>query len=288
MSKGILVVGLQPNDAGKTTLCKALIHGFKETGVTLVPFKPHSGIGYWSQFDALQRNLANGSLLSSDIMELEGAAQSLIPLEVLNPVNRLSHPVPDTGMLEEKLAFQEFIAERFTYHDGLTHKNVYYFNGALNLSRLRDMQTFYLRIKKNAQKIHFIRKFEDLVEAYSMNFDKATSSCYAGLRNMPLIVESFNDAAYPFNHAEDCDTVLCVASNTVLQFEERRYFEAIESRGKEKPRLQLTLSHVYAPSLIKAKFIVQPLTTDERNDPAKLTQNYSEVIKKIVETAQPT
>ena len=130
-----------------------------------------------------------------------------------------------------------------------------------------------------------MRKFEELVEAYSMNFDKATSSCYARLRNMPLIVECFNDAAYPFNHAEDCDTVLCVASNTILQFEERRYFEAIESHGREKPKLQLTLSQVYAPSLIRTRFIVQPLTNDERNDPAKLTQNYSEVIKKAVENA---
>jgi len=33
---------------------------------------------------------------------------------------------------------------------------------------------------------------------------------------MPLIVQSFNDAAYPFSHAEECDTVLCVASSTVL------------------------------------------------------------------------
>ena len=285
MSRKILVVGLQPHDAGKTTLCKALIYGFKEAGVALVPFKPHSGIGYWSQFDVFQRNLVNGSLLSSDIMDLEAAAQSRIPLEVLNPVNRLSCPVPDTGMLEEELAFHEFIVERFTHHDGIAHRNVYYLNGALNLSRLRDMQTFYVRIKRNAQKIHFIRKFEDLVEAYSKNFDKATSSCYARLRNMPLIVESFNDAAYPFNHAEDCDTVLCVASNTILQFEERNYFEAIESHGREKPRLQLTVSHVYAPSMIKARFAVQPLTTDERNDPAKLTQNYSEVIKKAVEDA---
>ena len=147
------------------------------------------------------------------------------------------------------------------------------------------MQTFYLRIKRNAEKTHFIRKFEDLVEAYSTNFDKATSSCYARLRDMPLIVESFNDAACPFNHAEDCDTVLCVASNTVLWFDGRRYFETIESHGKERPRVQLTVSHVYTPSMIKARFTVEPLTTDERNDPAKLTQNYSDVIKKAVENA---
>ena len=283
--KRVLVVGFQEHDAGKTTLCKALIYGFKEEGVPLVPFKPHSGISYWSQFDVFQRNLANGSLFSNDIMELEKAAQSHVPLEVLNPVNRLSYPVPDTGMTEERLAFQEFIAERFTSHDGLTHRNVYYLNGTLNLSRLRDMQSFFVRIRKNAEKIRFIRKFEDLVEAYSTNFDKATSSCYARLGNMPLIVESFNDAAYPFNHAEDCDTVLCVASNTILQFEERRYFGTIESHGREKPRLQLTVSHIYAPSMIKARFIVQPLTTDERNDPEKLKQNYSEVIKEAAENA---
>ena len=95
MSKKILVVGLQPHDAGKTTLCKALIYGFKEAGVTLVPFKPHSGISYWTQFDAFQRSLRRSTLLSSDIMELEAAAESQIPLEVLNPVNRLSSPILD-------------------------------------------------------------------------------------------------------------------------------------------------------------------------------------------------
>jgi predicted P-loop ATPase/GTPase len=283
MSKRILVLGLQPNDAGKTTLCRALIHGFKATGVRLVPFKPHSGIGYWSQFDTFQRNLVNGRLLSRDIMDLEAAAESKIPPEVLNPVNRLSRPVPDTGMPEEKLAFQEFIAERFTYHDGLAHKNVYYLNGEINFTRLRDMQTYFLKVKRDAEKTHFIHNFEELVEAYSKNFEKATSSCYSRLANMPLIVESFNDAAYPFNQADECDTVLCVASNTILQFEANRYFDAIEARDKQKMKLQLTVSQVYAPSMIEHRFIVQPLTVGERNDPVKLTQNYSEIIKLLTE-----
>jgi predicted P-loop ATPase/GTPase len=216
-------------------------------------------------------------------MELEAAAESQIPLEVLNPVNRLSGPVLDRGIPEEKLVFQEFMAERFTYHDGLTHRNVYYLNGTVNLPRLRDMQTFYLRIKRNAQKTCFVRKFEDLVEAYSKNFDKATSSCFRRIQNRPLVVESFNDAAYPFNNAEDCDVVLCVSSNTVLRFEKDKYFEAIELYGRQKSKLQLTVSQVYAASLFKEKFAVQPLSTEERNDPAKLTQNYSKVIKQITE-----
>lgn len=44
LSRKILVVGLQAYDAGKTTLCKGLIYGFKKAGITLVPFKPHSGV----------------------------------------------------------------------------------------------------------------------------------------------------------------------------------------------------------------------------------------------------
>ena len=97
------------------------------------------------------------------------------------------------------------------------------------------------------------------------------------------IVESFNDAAYPFNGAEDCDAVLCVSTNTVLRFEKDKYFEAIELYARQKSKLQLTVSQVYAASLIKEKFAVQPLSTEERNDPAKLTQNYSKVIEQITE-----
>jgi predicted P-loop ATPase/GTPase len=190
--------------------------------------------------------------------------------------------VLDRGMPEEKLVFQEFMAERFTYHDGVTHRNIYYFNGTMNLSRIREMETFYLTIKRKAEKTYFARNFEDLEEAYSKNFEQATSTCYKRVEDRDLLVESFNDAAYPFNKADDCDTVLCASSNIILQFEAHKYFEAIELHAKQKPKLQLTVPQVYTPSLIKNKIIVQPLSTEERNDEGKLTQNYSEVIKRLL------
>jgi len=277
----ILVVGLQPNDSGKTTLCKALIYGFKENGVSPVPFKPHSGISYWSQFDTFQRSLMKSTLVCSDIIELEEAAQSQLPLEVLNPVNRLSNPGSSTGISEEQLVFQEFMAERFTHHNGVTHKSVYYLNGTINFSQIRDMKTFYLRIKKNAEKTLFIKRFQDLVKAYVDNFDRATSSCYRHIKDKPLVIESFNDAAYPFNGAEECDAVLCASPNIVLQFETSKYFEAIKSYGGEKSKLQLTVSDIYASSLVKNRFLIQPLNRNERNEPTKLTRNYSRTIKEL-------
>jgi hypothetical protein len=136
----ILVVGLQVHDAGKTTLCKALIHGFRKHDVGLVPFKPHSGIGYWSQFDAFQASLTKGVLLSSDIMELEEAAQSRLPLELLNPVKGLSSPTLHREAAEERLASREFVAERFTHHDGSNCRSIYYLNGTINTNRMRGMK----------------------------------------------------------------------------------------------------------------------------------------------------
>jgi predicted P-loop ATPase/GTPase len=216
-SMRILVVGFLPHNADKTTLCKALIYGARERGVSLVPFKPHSGISFWSQFDTFQEGLSRGSLLSSDIIELEQAANSRLPLEVLNPVNRLSSPVLDRGMPEEKLVFQEFVAERFTHHDGTSIRNEYFLNGTKNLSRMRGMTDFFETIRKSAEKMVFIRNFQQLVQAYVDNFEKATSTCYRRLEDKPLLVESFNDAAYRFIQAEDCNVVLCVSSNTVLR-----------------------------------------------------------------------
>jgi predicted P-loop ATPase/GTPase len=153
----VLVVGLQPHSAGKATLCKALIYGFKDRGFDLVPFKPHSGISYWSQFDTFQESLMRGSLLSSDIIELEEAAKSNLPLDILNPVNRLSGPILDRGMPEERLVFREFLVHRFTYHDGVNHRNAYYLNGTVKLTHMRDMEQLYLKIRKKAAKVVFVK-----------------------------------------------------------------------------------------------------------------------------------
>lgn len=279
----ILVLGLQPFDAGKTTLCKALIHGFKEAGVHVIPFKPHSGISYWSQFDTFQRNLNDATLVCHDITELEEAAESRLPLEVLNPVNRITMPTFDRGIPEETLAFQQFLAERFTDHDGTSPRSVYYLKRESKASRMRGIKEYYERLKGRGDKIRYIRSFRGLVKAYDENFDRATCSCYRHIKDKALLMESFNDAAYPFNEAKDCDLVLCVSSNTVLQFEASRYFRTIELHDVSKPKLQLTLSDVYSPCLIIDRFQIQPLNTEERDNPTKLKQNYSRIIRKLVQ-----
>ena len=278
----ILAVGFQSHNTGKTTLCRALIWGFKDLGVNLIPFKPHSGISYWTQFDTFRESLIRGILLSSDIIELEQAAHSGIPLEILNPVNRLSSPLLDRGIPQERLVFREFVAQRFTRYDGAKPRNVYYLNGTMNFSNMRDMREFYLAVRNKAERVVFIRSFQQLVNAYLDNFDKATSSCRHLLEDKPLLLESFNDAAYPCNGAENCGLVLGVYSNVVLQFKADEYFKAIEVRGQQKPKLQLTTADVIAPSLIKRKYQVQPLSNQERSEPARLVDNYSEIIDDLV------
>lgn len=278
----IFVVGLKTYDSGKTTLCKALIYGFKKAGINFTPFKPHSGINYWNQFDAFQKGVEKSTLICNDIMELKKAAGSKLPLEVLNPVNRLCKPVLDSGMSIEKSTIQEFIVERFTYHNGVTYNNIYYLNRALKINEMRGLEEFYSKIKKNAGKFRFVKNFQDLSKAYVANFERATFTCYNSIKNEPLIIESFNNAAYSFTKAEDCDTVICTSSNVILWFETSAYFRAVRLHGGKESALQLTVSDIYVPSMIKSKFHIQPLNSQERKDPEKLIQNYSKIIEKLI------
>jgi len=224
-----------------------------------------------------------GSLLSSDIIELEEAAKSNLPLDILNPVNRLSGPILDRGMPEERLVFREFLAQRFTYHDGVNHRNVYYLNGTVKLTHMRDMEQLYLKIRKKAAKVVFVKNFQKLLQAYADNFDKATFSCYRYLGDRPLLVESFNDAAYPFNEAGDCNAVLCVCSSIVLRLAAKQYFKAIELCGRQKSKLQLTVSDIYSSSLVERQYRLDPLASQEKSDLARLVRNYSRIIDDLFE-----
>lgn len=280
-SEKVLIVGLQPYDAGKTTLCRALMRGFREAGIDAAPFKPHSGISYWNQFDVFQKNMKMNRLVCEDIIELEEAAQSTLPLEILNPVNRLSAPTATRHLPQERLAFEEFLAERFTHHDGTAHASVYYMKKALGSSKMRGISS-YSQSMRRAGEIRPIGNFQDLVRAYDQNFDRATMSCYEHLRDRTLVVESFNDAAYPFRGAKESDVVLCVSPSTVMQLETDRYFGALEMHEGTRSKLQLTLSDIYAPSLVIDTFRIQPLTAEEQRDPKILTRNYTNIISKIV------
>jgi hypothetical protein len=64
----------------------------------------------------------------------------------------------------------------------------------------------------------------------------------------------------------------------VLRFKAREYFKTIELRGQQKPKAQLTTTDVYSSTLVERKYEFQPLTNDERRDPAELAANYSEII----------
>ena len=152
----ILVVGSQSYNSGKTTLCKALIYNFIEDGLSFIPYKPHSGISYWKDFDIIQSNLRNKTLLCRDIIRLDNAARSGLPLEILNPVNRISRPISYFKNVKEEQILPEIIAERFTHHDGVAYSSICYFNDKVDLNELRGMQRFYSFLKKDSDKFYII------------------------------------------------------------------------------------------------------------------------------------
>jgi predicted P-loop ATPase/GTPase len=279
--KKVLVVGLQKQHPGKTTLCKAIIYGLKEVGIKPVPFKPHSGMSYWNQFDTFQKNLTKSSLVCKDILSLEQASKSKLPLEILNPVNRLVRPTSKIQKSQARQTIDEFLAQRFTYHDGTRSKNIYLLKNIRD-SNMRDMDKFILKIKKNAEKTLFVKNFQELLEAYRKYFATATLSCYEYINDKSIVIESFNDAAYPFDKVSDCKFVLCVSSNIILQIKPSKYFKCLDFYAENRSKLQLTVSQIISSRLIEKRFKVQPLNSREQDDPRKLKQNYSEIINQII------
>jgi len=91
--KKVLVVGLLKADSGKTFFSQGLITALQDRDINIVPFKPLSGHNLYYQFDTFQNNVRSQRISSRDIGKLIATAQTQLPIELLNPVDRLFVPL---------------------------------------------------------------------------------------------------------------------------------------------------------------------------------------------------
>jgi hypothetical protein len=68
-----------------------------------------------------------------------------------------------------------------------------------------------------------------------------------------------------------------------MEFAAGEYLKAIELCGRQKSKLQLTVSDIYRSSLVERQYRIDPLASQERSDPARLVRNYSRIIDDLLE-----
>ncbi|MHA1752139.1 MAG: hypothetical protein ACTSYZ_07190 [Candidatus Helarchaeota archaeon] len=278
----IMLIGKNKFDSGKTSVARILTQIFKSLGLEIIPFKPHSGFNYWYNYNFLEYYFKFGDFYSKDILTLLKDAKfsyKINPL-ILNPVHRVLGP---TKKLFNETFFDEIFLIRFTNLNkpNFIPKSKYYIN-----QNHIGIQEIIEKIKKLyiPEQIKFINSMSEVEELYVNNFSISVESCFSYLNSNfeNIIVECFNDAAYPFLNIENyIDYVGLVTPGKLYILNSEKYFKKCDLMANINSKLLLTSSKIIEQSLIIAEFDIYPVNDWNKFLKHQILNKYS-TLKKFI------
>ncbi len=277
-----MLIGKNKFDSGKTSVARILTQIFKSLGLEIIPFKPHSGFNYWYNYNFLEYYFKFGDFYSKDILTLLKDAKfsyKINPL-ILNPVHRVLGP---TKKLFNETFFDEIFLIRFTNLNkpNFIPKSKYYIN-----QNHIGIQEIIEKIKKLyiPEQIKFINSMSEVEELYVNNFSISVESCFSYLNSNfeNIIVECFNDAAYPFLNIENyIDYVGLVTPGKLYILNSEKYFKKCDLMANINSKLLLTSSKIIEQSLIIAEFDIYPVNDWNKFLKHQILNKYS-TLKKFI------
>ncbi len=279
--KRLLVCGVLPEDAGKTTFAAALLYEASRRGLKACPFKPLSGHSYWWQYDSFKYCLSRGRLVCEDIVRLSEVCSVDLPLEALNPVDLLLAPPSRLARLLASPSVQsyEWLAiGRFTAClDGSLSHLVFYNEANLNeeLRRLLDALA--------AGEVLPVRSFKEFLDLHQVHYHGSVESCFRLVERGGFdlaVIEGFNDAVYPWRGVDDVDLVVAVAPGLALIYDASAFLEAVKRRPDPYTAIFSDVAHAAAP---KAKLKLPPLPRATLTDPSRVAEGYREALEAVLE-----
>jgi predicted P-loop ATPase/GTPase len=244
----ILVVGLRPVDAGKTTLAASLARALKREGYDVVALKPVGSVEAWIHPEALRWTAERGFVITPDAMRLSEATGGSTPLEAVEPVAAI-HAPPDPARWDwnpspyqvhlsdpnRTTALLRLTACRPGGGSTLHLVNVEALDRA-PLALKRKLVDASSRLQPPPLRVDY-KGVERLLAADAI---QAADSCsiLASQGREVVVVESFSDAAAPTPWSLDAHMVVAVAPGVAGLVDGGRYSRAVELRGgDENPAL---------------------------------------------------
>ncbi|MFQ6124489.1 MAG: hypothetical protein ACE5R6_07800 [Candidatus Heimdallarchaeota archaeon] len=262
LPKKVLIVGLLKADSGKTTFSRGLICALKERNINIIPFKPVSGHNFYFQFDTLQENVRNQCLFSHDIDTLIASAQTQLPVELLNPVDRLLVPLDFEKYIQfprqyfthiEKV--DTLLLQRMSFlrdRNRLQLDNVYLINKPATDKVLWTPQLIE-EILKGADQVIEMEDLYQLVTYHAKYFEEITTTAFnaVGERAELILIESLNDVACPARCATSADIIIAVVPGWALFYSPKDFFRTLnlqqQLKGEQRPILMEDLCPVIDP-----------------------------------------
>ncbi|MFX1481572.1 MAG: hypothetical protein ACFFCP_00135 [Promethearchaeota archaeon] len=235
MAKRVLLVGMNTFDSGKTNLAKKLISRVSESGQFVEYFKPLSGHNYWYHFEHTKRCMDKGILVSKDAFEVRTNFKSRCPVELSNPIHSLFVPMRIDRPLQTLpnslgLAGPNSILtmERFSHPEaGRIDTTVLLTEKLLEENRLIIRPEEVGRLTKGAA-IYEVENLEAVQEFEKQYFERYVTESFTHVENHSdvVVIESFNDTAWPWDGLISVDSVLVVGPGHVFSYDPEKFRKA--------------------------------------------------------------
>ncbi len=254
MTQHILVLGLNSFDSGKTLLSKSLIRHMISEGQRVEYFKPISGHNYWQKYTHTRMCMEEGIIFSSDVREVRQGIDTDIPVEVMNPIHTLFVPAR-LHAPEEKyranLVFggwdSVFAMQRFSHiSEGVIQSVILLAKQLINDRKLLITKEEVECFTRNTEIVPVVNEQE--IYSYSEQVVESIlddTLQYIDGQSDVVIIEGFNDSAWPWEGLIDVDHVLVVGPGHVFAYDPERFRKAVDlTRYRSQPIRETTVSRV--------------------------------------------
>ena len=231
----ILIVGASSFDSGKTRLAVELGKSLKQSGQSVDYFKPVSGHNYWHSHDHTKRCLEIGKLVSKDATHIKEELNLKSDLYLMNPIHilfvhaKIERPLQNLhsslglGGSSSILVMQRFsrpVDNEFDttmlIADSLVEEERVII-GLEEIGKLSHNSSIF-----SAHNLETFQEFEQ------QHFDNYVSESFAEIEKSAenIIVESFNDSAWPWENLAEVDHVLVVSPGHIFSYDPERFRKA--------------------------------------------------------------
>jgi len=231
----ILIVGANSFDSGKTRLAIELGKSLKASGQSVNYFKPVSGHNYWYNHEHTKRCLEVGKLVSKDASHIKEELNLKNDLYLMNPIHSLFVP----AMIEKPLqnvhsslglagSDSIMVMQRFSRPvDDKFDTTMLIADSIVEEERVIIGLDEVGKLSHNSS-IFSANNFEAFQEFEQQHFETYVSESFAEIENSAenIIIESFNDSAWPWENLVDVDHVLVVSPGHIFSYDPERYRKA--------------------------------------------------------------
>ncbi|TFH07985.1 MAG: hypothetical protein E4H14_07340 [Candidatus Thorarchaeota archaeon] len=250
----ILIVGANSFDSGKTRFAIELGKHLNESGQSVGYFKPISGHNYWYNYEHTKKCLEIGKLVSKDASRIKEELGIKSDLYLMNPIHALFVPARIEKPLENIRsslgltgASSVLVMQRFSrpvengfdttmlIADSLVEEESVII-GLDEVGKLSHNTSIL-----DADNIEIFQEFEQ------KHFESIISEAFAKSEKSvdTIIIESFNNSAWPWENLLEVDHVLVVTPGHVFRYDPERYRKAtfLYHRGR-LPIREVTFSRM--------------------------------------------